>query len=325
MSSEGVALVEDVRIRKGMSMRELVEAYGRMHGFTAGVLRRAVDVLLEGLRVSDVRFLAFTGNLVATGLRGLIAQLLDLGFFNIVITTCGAVDHDIARSLGARYYRGDFDLDDIELAEKGMHRLGNIIIPREDYGVLIESYTKKLVERISTIKKTWGVRELLQEVGKDLKGDQNSILGAAYRARARIYVPGIVDGAFGTSLFIFSQFSGIQLDLFRDMKELSDTVFTSKKSAALIVGGGISKHHTIWWNQFRGGLDYAVYITTATEWDGSLSGARTREAISWGKISPKGKHVTVYGDATILLPIIGAYLVDSADADLTRTQTTETE
>ena len=60
-----------------------------------------------------------------------------------------------------------------------------------------------------------------------------------------------------------------------------------------MVGGGISKHHVIWWNQYRGGLDSAVYITTAPEHDGSLSGARLREAISWGKMRPEAPHVCV--------------------------------
>lgn len=309
MSNE-YSLVEDVKIRKGMSVRELVEAYRRIHGFTAGSLARAAEILRDGLRDSDTRFLAFTGNLVASGLRGVLAQLIDLGLFNVVITTCGAVDHDIARSLGGRYYKGDFDLDDLRLSERGMHRLGNVLIPRDSYGVAIESYVRELVKRLVREKSVWGVREILYEVGRDVSSDVNSVLGSAHKSNARVYVPGITDGAFGTSLFVFSQFERFQVDIFKDMKELSDLVFSSKKSAALVIGGGISKHHTIWWNQFKGGLDYAVYITTAVEWDGSLSGARTREAISWGKISSKGKHVTIYGDATIILPIIAAYLID---------------
>ena len=76
------------------------------------------------------------------------------------------------------------------------------------------------------------------------------------------------------------------------------------------MGGGISKHHLLWWNQFRDGLDYAVYITTAAEYDGSLSGARTREAISWGKVSEKAKHVTIDGDVTVVLPLMTAALLD---------------
>jgi deoxyhypusine synthase len=70
------------------------------------------------------------------------------------------------------------------------------------------------------------------------------------------------------------------------------------------VGGGISKHHVIWWSQFAGGLDYAVYVTTAVEYDGSLSGAHPREAISWGKIKPEASSEVVYGDATIILPLL---------------------
>ncbi|MEL9997038.1 MAG: deoxyhypusine synthase family protein, partial [Sulfolobales archaeon] len=37
--------------------------------------------------------------------------------------------------------------------------------------------------------------------------------------------------------------------------------------------------------------------------------ARTKEAISWGKISTSGKHVVVYSDATVVLPIIAVYLI----------------
>jgi deoxyhypusine synthase len=75
-----------------------------------------------------------------------------------------------------------------------------------------------------------------------------------------------------------------------------------------MIGGGISKHHTLWWNQFKGGLDYAVYLTTSPEWDGSLSGALVEEAVSWGKITAKASRVTIHGEATTLLPFIYAAL-----------------
>src|SRR4029077_5379130 len=96
----------------------------------------------------------------------------------------------------------------------------------------------------------------------------------------------------------------LQLDLFEDEQKLSDLVFEAKRSGAILLGGGISKHHTIWGNQFRDGLDAALYITTAVEWDGSLSGARTREAVSWGKVKPDAHHQTVEGDVTVLLPLM---------------------
>jgi len=76
------------------------------------------------------------------------------------------------------------------------------------------------------------------------------------------------------------------------------------KTAAIILGGGISKHHIIGANLVRDGLDYAVYVSTAQEFDGSLSGAQTREAKSWGKIKEKARSVTVNADATIAFPLI---------------------
>ncbi|MEM2491141.1 MAG: deoxyhypusine synthase family protein, partial [Candidatus Bathyarchaeia archaeon] len=63
------------------------------------------------------------------------------------------------------------------------------------------------------------------------------------------------------------------------------------------------------WSQFRGGLDYAVYLTSAVEWDGSLSGARVKEAVSWGKVKKGAKRVTVEGEATVLLPLMIASLL----------------
>ncbi|MEM3602189.1 MAG: deoxyhypusine synthase family protein, partial [Candidatus Bathyarchaeia archaeon] len=65
-----------------------------------------------------------------------------------------------------------------------------------------------------------------------------------------------------------------------------------------------------WWNLFKDGLDYAVYITTAVEYDGSLSGARPREAVSWGKIREKAKTAVIEADATIALPMIFAALLE---------------
>jgi deoxyhypusine synthase len=307
--------VRDVRVSSGMRVCELVEAYGAMHGFMASRVWEAVGILREGLAVSDLRILSFTGNIVATGLRGVLAQLVRGRLFNLLITTTGALDHDIARALGAVYYKGFFEANDVELWERGFHRLGNIYIPVESYGPLVERFTRALVERASTIKRDWGFYELLKLAGSMIE-DDNSILRSASLANVDIIVPGWPDGAFGTALFMESQRGAeLRVDYFHDMRRLADIFFTARKATALVIGGGISKHHTLWWSQFKGGLDYAVYITTAVEHDGSLSGAQTREAISWGKVSRGARHTVVYGDATIILPIVVACILDVKTLD----------
>ncbi len=89
-----------------------------------------------------------------------------------------------------------------------------------------------------------------------------------------------------------------------DANGLSGLVFKAKKSGAFMLGGGISKHHTLWWNQYRDGLDYAVYVTTAQEFDGSLSGALVREAISWDKVTQSAKQTTIHVEITTMLPFL---------------------
>lgn len=43
----------------------------------------------------------------------------------------------------------------------------------------------------------------------------------------------------------------------------------------------------------RNGSDFSVFLNTASEFDGSDSGARPDEAISWGKIRKDAKAVKV--------------------------------
>lgn len=59
-------------------------------------------------------------------------------------------------------------------------------------------------------------------------------------------------------------------------------------------------------HQQRNGADYAVYINTGQEFDGSDSGARPDEAISWGKIRAGAENVKVYADATLVFPLVVA-------------------
>lgn len=56
----------------------------------------------------------------------------------------------------------------------------------------------------------------------------------------------------------------------------------------------------------RNGLDYAVYINTSQEYDGSDAGAMPDEAVSWGKIVPNSQSVKVFADATIAFPLLVA-------------------
>lgn len=56
----------------------------------------------------------------------------------------------------------------------------------------------------------------------------------------------------------------------------------------------------------RNGADYAVFVNTGQEFDGSDSGARPDEAVSWGKIKLGATPVKLYSDATLVFPLLVA-------------------
>ena len=297
--------VVDVRLKRGMRVSELVSSMESVGGFSAQHMVRGVSILEKMMNdKSSFNFLSFPADIVSTGIRGVLAGMVR--HFDAIITTGGTLDHDLARAAGGRYSLGSFGADDSELHKMGVYRLGNVFIENKEYGQKLEdTFTAIMGDIYSSkdYKKEYSASELIYEFGKRIK-DNGSIIRQAYLSNVPVFNPGILDGAFGTQLSIFAQDHDFKLNLIKDELRLSDIAFDNKVTGALMIGGGISKHHVIWWNQFKGGLDYAVYITTATQYDGSLSGARLQEAVSWGKIKEMADYVTIDGDATIILPIM---------------------
>ncbi|MGC8687846.1 MAG: deoxyhypusine synthase [Candidatus Micrarchaeia archaeon] len=300
--------IRDIKLKKDMKVSELIEAMSDIGGFSGEHLVEGVDILKRMLNdEKSFNFLSFPADIVATGLRGALASAVK--YFDAIITTGGMFDHDIARAFGGIYSKGTFNVDDSYLHKKGVYRLGNVFIEKDEYGLKVEDAFNEIIKEFfdEKTKNEFSASELAYEFGKRIK-DEGSILRQAYLNNVPIFSPGILDGSFGTQLTLFAQDHNLKLNLIKDELKLSNIPFDNKVTGALMIGGGISKHHVIWWNQFKGGLDYAVYITTASQYDGSLSGARMTEAVSWGKVKEKAKYTTIDGDATIILPIMLAAL-----------------
>lgn len=314
--------VKDYKINGKMNVNDLMAQFKAAGGFTAKKLADGIDIVERMIKDKDcLRFFSFPACINATGTRGVIKDMIRRKWFDVVIGTCGTLDHDIAR-VYTDYYHGDFLMDDAELREKGINRLGNVLVPNESYGVVLEDKFKQFLEKIyesftdEQKKKGITTHELVWRLGELIDADpdaqakkEESIVYWCWKNKIPMIVPGPTDGSVGYQIWQFAQDHDFRLHLLGDEQLLSDKTWEAKKSGALIIGGGISKHHVIWWNQFKqGGLDYAVYVSTAVEWDGSLSGARPREAVSWGKIGKEAKFVNIEEDATIALPIIYAAL-----------------
>ena len=314
--------VEDYDFSKVSDVGSLIDQMSQAGGFTASKLARARDILRDAIastgRDGVLNWLSFPACLCATGTRGFFIEALKRRAYNIVITTCGTLDHDIAR-VYKDYFHGDFSLDDVALAEEGLNRLGNVVIPNECYGDIIEKVLLPWLVEIEEERKAldetnpwrgFGSVELCWAIGERI-ADPSSLLHWVAKNRIPMVIPGITDGSIGSQLFMHRQKSpDFIIDVLADEQILSDLIWTADESHGLMVGGGISKHHVIWWNQYRqeSGMDSAVSITTAPEFDGSLSGARLKEAISWGKIRPNADQIVVEGEASLILPLLGSDL-----------------
>ncbi len=286
---------------------DLVEKMGNI-GFQATELWQAAKVLEKMLKDERVtKFLGFTSNIISSGLREFVAYMVKEGWVDVIVTTVGSIEEDIMKTLGS-FEIGHWDVDDRELHRKGINRIGNIFVPNELY-IKLERFLRPIFEDLHNRQRQVGrllsPSEMFKEIGKRIK-DKRSFLYWAARRNIPIFCPAPTDGAFGLQFFYFKMdgHRDFGIDVTADMEDLANIVYDAKKTGALIIGGGVPKHHIIGANLARGGLDYAVYITTAVEWDGSLSGARPREAKSWGKIREDATTAFVYGDATIILPLL---------------------
>lgn len=301
--------VKDIRIRVDSPIESIFDELSKSGGFESVNVAEGVNILANMIPQNEcLKFLSFVGAVVSTGLRGIIKDMIEKKWFDVIITTCGALDHDIARYFSS-YKEGSFTMDDNELSDQQIHRLGSVLVPVDSYGPLIEEKVQHfLEEEYKKGTREMSTSDITKMIGKKL--GQDSFLYCAAKNDIPVVVPGIMDGAVGSQIWLFGQkHPDFKLNVLADSELLSGLIFKAKKSGSLMIGGGISKHHTLWWNQYRDGLDYAVYITTAQEFDGSLSGALVREAISWGKVTQNAKQTTIHAEATTILPFMYAALL----------------
>lgn len=287
--------------KPGMSVKDLVEDMGQI-GFQSVELSRAADLIVKMKKNNAKTFLTFTSNMVTSGLRSFFAQLIKLKMANVIVTTVGAIEEDIMKATGEDFSIGKFESDDVELHEQGINRVGNLMIKNESY-MNFEDWMNPFLDKLYAKERRWAVSELLREIGLVLD-DENSILYQAAKNNVPIFCPAITDGAFGFHLYLFQQkHKDFIVDVVKDFGNILLSTNFDEKKAVIALGGSISKHHAILCTLLNGGAEYALYMTTAHKTSGSMSGATTSEAKSWGKVKDDGDIATVIGDVTITFPL----------------------
>lgn len=302
--------ISDIRLREGMSVAELVGQL-KNSGFQTHNIATAAEILAGMVNDKATIFLSFTSNISASGIRGIIIDLVKRKKVHALVVSSGALDEDIARAK-MPYFQGTFEADDAELGRKGINRMGSIFVPNECYEYLEDKITGILTKICDGAdNREFSSTELIKQIGLNLD-TENSFVYYAARNNIPIFCPGITDGAVGLQLAFFQQtHPDFKVNELKGAIEAIDFAMAAKKKeketgkvGAIILGGGIAKHHAIISNILGGGLDYAIYINSSSPYHGSLSGATTSEAKSWGKIGEGARDITIYGDAAVIFPLL---------------------
>lgn len=303
----GLPEVKGYDFNKGVHYDSLLESY-LTTGFQATQLARAIEMIREMRKNNCTIYLGYTSNMVSSGLRDIFRFLAEHKMVDVIVTTAGGIEEDIIKCIKP-FFIGEFTLSGKELREQGINRAGNILIPNSRYCAFEDFFIPVLKELALEQKKSGKVAspsELIHSLGKKIN-HKESIYSWAYKNKIPVFCPAITDGSMGDMMYFFSyEDPTFKIDDVQDIKKLHDITITAKKTGLIILGGGVVKHHILNSNMMRNGADYAVYINTSQEFDGSDSGARPDEAVSWGKILPGAQSVKVFGDATILFPLIVA-------------------
>ncbi len=298
----------------------LIEAMGKM-AFQARNTHRAAEIYEAMLRDRDCTvILCLAGSLISAGLKKIFVQMVDNRMVDAIVSTgANIVDQDFFEGLGFRHWIGRVDVDDNRLRELGIDRIYDTFIDEDELRICDDTIAQ-IADKLEA--RPYSSREFIAEMGRFLeaRGAENeSIVLAAHRQDVPIFCPAFSDSSAGFGLVKHQWEAGLRgepciaLDSAKDFLELTRIKIDSKQTGLFMIGGGVPKNFA---QDIVVAADilgqqcdmhrYAVQITVADERDGALSGSTLKEACSWGKVAMEREQM-VYGEATVLLPLIAGY------------------
>ena len=300
--------IEGFDFSKGMDFKKFLDSY-QTTGFQASHLYDAVQVIKLMRREKATIFLGFTSNMISAGIREIIKYLVQHKLVHCLVTTAGGIEEDIIKTLKP-FHLGSFEASGKILFDSGICRTGNLFIPVDRYTYFEKFMRPFLIDLQKNLGNTIHMLDFTKVLGQVID-DESSVLYWAAKHNIPVFCPAPMDGALGDTIHYHRKnYPNFKLDVASDIDEIIKMGLNADKTGVIFLGGGVAKHYVLNAISFRDGADYAVYINTGQEFDGSDSGARPEEAITWGKIKTDAAYVKVHCDATIAFPLIvaGAFL-----------------
>ncbi|CAF3539493.1 unnamed protein product [Rotaria sp. Silwood1] len=284
----------------------LLRSYSSI-GFQATNFGQACEQINTMIESNSIIFFGYTSNIVSSGCRDIIRYLCQHKLIHVIVTTAGGIEEDFIKCLAPTYV-GEFTLNGQHLRANGINRIGNLLVPNDNY-CKFEDWLMPILDRIVNENLNNCIltpSKLIEILGNEINNEESIYYWCA-KNHIPVFCPAITDGSIGDMLYFHTYRNpGLKIDILEDLKKINNLAVHAKSTGMFILGGGIVKHHICNANLMRNGADYAVYVNTGTEYDGSDSGASPDEAVSWGKIRSAAKPVKVHGDATLIFPLIVA-------------------
>jgi deoxyhypusine synthase len=295
-----VDYINQIKLEAGMEIDELVRMMERC-GFGARRLAEAVNIYEEMLSEDYTRVFTLAGAMIPAGMRNIISSLIREGRIDVLVSTGANLVHDVIEGY-SHHILGDPEASDPSLRDEGMSRIFDVYVEDGDFARFEEILQDSLPEGTDPMTG----REFLRLLGSKID-DEKSILRSAYDCGVPIFCPALSDSMIGLQAWLYKQTRGLTVDAFGDVGELVDIFYGAERSGIVIIGGGVPKNFALQAMLVTPkSFDLAIQLTTDRPEAGGLSGASLSEAVSWGKIGPEARKVTVYGDATITLPLMVA-------------------
>ncbi len=317
-----------------MAIRSTIESY--FHHFNAGELSKMSASLLKHLESGGRLFITLAGAMSTAGIGKLLAPMIRKGYVAGISCTGANLEEDVFRMMAFPHYtsienwRALSPRDDEQLFNNNMNRVTDVCIPEHEAIRTLESPLLDAWQVASSA----GVRQLPHRYFYDIlqnetllntaKGDPDaSWVFAATEANLPVFVPGWEDSTMGNIFAARSMEGEVDSDCVLSgieyMKDLA-TWYEEQESALafLQIGGGIAGDFPIcvvpmlnqdlernvplwaWFGQ----------ISESRPSYGGYSGAPPSEKITWGKIDASTPTFVVESDATIVAPLLFAYILN---------------
>ncbi|MBI5148770.1 deoxyhypusine synthase [Candidatus Pacearchaeota archaeon] len=316
-------MIEPLNLKGREKISDFIDNVYGNSGYNARNLADACKIFKKMIEDKDNTTICLTlaGAMTPIGMSGVIIGMMQMGFFDFIISTGANLYHDLHRPYNFPMKQGEVFVDDAELNDNDISRIYDVYI--EDSETLMAT-DKVIIETLKNVplRKPISTAEFHYQLGKNVwktaPHPEKSILAWAYKLNIPIYTSSPGDSSIGMNLAEEAmKGKRVYLDPLIDITETTAFVGCSKKNGAIEIGGGSPKNFYmqtqphLW--QFlripRGGHDYFVQLTTDSPQWGGLSGATPQEAKSWGKIKKEAKtYAVVYSCASITFPLLCQYV-----------------